>query len=49
MKIPRLIKEAQKKEYDINKYIKNLINIGIIGNYKSIGIIWSGLFPKVVM
>ena len=38
-------KEAYKKEEKINKNIKKLINIGIIGNSKSIGISWIGLLP----
>ena len=31
------------------KSFKNTINIVMIGDSKSIGIIWSGLLPKVVM
>ena len=48
IKIPRLRREAQKKEDNI-KILKKLINIGMIGNQKSIGIRLSGLFQEVVM
>ena len=32
-----------------NEIIKNIIKIRMIVNSRSIGIIWSGLFPKVVI
>ena len=49
MERPRLSKEEKKKEKKSNKILKKITNIGMIGISKSIGIIWSGLFPKVVM
>ena len=48
IKSPKLSKEEQKKEYDIKKIFKDLINTGMIVDFKSIQIIWSGLFPKVL-
>ena len=49
MKSPRPSKEENKKEDNIKQNLKKIINIGMIGNYKSIGINWSGLSPKFVM
>ena len=48
IKMEILIKELHKKEDNIEIF-KDIINIGIIENYKSIGISLSGLFPEVVM
>ena len=49
IKIPRLIKEAHKKKYNIKPIFKKFINIGMIKNSKSIGIRLSRLFPEVLM
>ena len=49
IKSTRLSQEENNKEDDIKNNHKNLINIGMIGNSKSIVIIWSWLFPKVAM
>ena len=46
MKMPRLSKEAHKKEENIKQNLKNIINIGMIGSFKSIGISWGVLSPK---
>ena len=46
MKRKILIKEEENKEDDIKKIFKNLINIGMIEDSKSIRIIQSGLLQK---
>ena len=49
LKSPILINKPQKKEYDINKNLENKNKIVMTGNFKSIGIIQSGLIKKVLI
>ena len=46
LKIPKLSKKAQDKEYKTKKYLK-LIGIGMIGNYNYIGTSLNGSIQEV--